>query len=101
MAQTLIKPQTAAVTTERQFKVHATHLPATLEVVGLSGTEQIPILFSPDNGTTWQELFIKGSQVVLDATSNAWAVDSCMLLGVTKPATANPVGVYISIPSDL
>ena len=91
----LIAPQTAAVTVAVPFAVQQRFLKATLMATGLAGAEAIPVLFSVDDGVTFEAASELGTAVELTATNNTTAINSPILLGVTKPATAGAVGVYI------
>jgi len=94
MNTTIISPQTGAVTTEAEIRI--TDLPATIGASNLATTETVTILFSVDNGATWEESAIDGITTQLTATNKIIGVYSPVLLAVTKSATAAASGVYLT-----
>ena len=99
----LIEPQTGAVTVEASFQVAQKYLPATLMATGLAGAETVAVLFSVNGGSTWEPVAQDGSDLELTATANMYAVESPLMLAVTKTATAAASGVYLMYkqpPSD-
>ncbi len=93
-AATIIEPQTAAVTDKKPISFK--NIGSTIQSTNLDGAEEIPIYFAIDDTNDWQELFYGGVQQVLTATNNTVVVDGSMRLAVTKPVTANEVGIYQS-----
>ena len=94
--QTLIEAQTDAVSTQAPFQVTRDNLPVTLMAVGLAGSEECDLYFSHDEGTTWTLLRDKDGNVLkLTATVTSLAIDSPILLGVTKDASVGAAGVYV------
>ncbi len=91
----IILEQTDAVSTPVEFPVVQKSLPATIYATNLEAAETAAILFSVDGGTTFEPLAQDGADLELTATSNVFTIQSPMLLGVTKSATASPSGVFI------
>lgn len=93
--KTIIPPQTAEVTDVAQFPVVQKMLPATLFATNLGSGESAAILTSSDGGVTFEAASQDGSAMVLSNTANAISIQSPVLLGVTKTATALLSGVTI------
>jgi len=93
-AAIIIEPQTAAVTDKKVLPFK--NINSALQVTNLDGSEEIEIFWAIDDTGDWQELFYNGVQQKLTATNNTAVVDGSMRLAVTKPVTANEVGVYQS-----
>lgn len=101
MAHILIAPTTDVVDSPRAFLVNHSRLPCTLMAVGLGPDEEVAVTFSPDNGVTWESLMRSGAQVILTHQNNVASIEAPIVLGVTKTATVNPVGVYVSAADNL
>ena len=95
-AQTLIKPQTAAIEAIKFVKVDSNIVPATLIATGLTGKEVVPIYVTPDGGETSELASQESVAVELTATNNVISVNTPVYLGVSKPLTAAAVGVYLA-----
>lgn len=91
----LIPEQTGVETTVQPFRVRQQFLPATIFATNLAGAESVAILFSIDDGVTFEPLSQDGADLTLVATANTLTINSPMLLGVTKTATAAAAGVFV------
>lgn len=98
MAHVIIEKTTQTRTPEqiRSFTTSQARLPATIMAAGLTGSEEVFIKFSPDQGVTWQDLYVGGVRAKLTATNNVFGLQYPMLISVEKGTTAQPVGVYVS-----
>lgn len=92
---TLISEQTGAVTTVVAFRVQQRFVPATIFATNLAGAESVAILFSVDDGLTFEPLSQDGADLTLVPTANTLTIRSPMLLGVTKTATVAAGGVFV------
>ncbi len=92
---TIIEETTDAVSTAVEFAVVQKMLPATLSATNLTAAETVAVMFSVDGGTTFEALAQDGADLELTATSNVFSIQSPMMLGVTKSATASASGVFI------
>lgn len=97
----LIKAQTGAVTTPAVFPVVQKALPATVSASNLAGSESVAILFSVDGGSTFEPMSQGGAALELTATDNQLTIESPLMLGVTKSATAGLSGVFIMTTNPL
>ncbi len=95
--QTLIALATGAETDVKEAKIIQDQVPATLIARGLAGVEVVPVLFSTDNGATFENVFEGGSQVTLTATNKTFTINSPIHIGVTKPTTAGNAGVFLAV----
>ncbi len=91
----IIKEQTDAVTTVARFPVEQKDLPATIFATNLGAAETVAVLFSVDKGVTFEPLAQDGADLTLTLTANVLNMQSPMLLGFTKTATAGTAGVFI------
>src|SRR5690554_4101842 len=101
MAHTVIEKTTEAVVDPRAFAVQVARLPCTILATGLGEGEEVSVHFSPDGGNTWEPLKRNGQAVTLTEDNNISKIDSPILLGVTKSATALPAGVFVSATDSL
>ena len=92
---TIIPATTDAVTTHAVVAIQQRFYPATVVAEGLDGVEEVPLFFSTDDGENFEAFQDGGSPVVLTATNNQQGIFGPTFLGITKPATANAVGVFI------
>lgn len=94
----LIPPTTSAVSpsTSSSIKIKDVLLNSSIVAVGLASGEQIPVVFTVDDGANWIDLYANGVQAILESTNNAISLGSCLHVSVNKPVTAGPVGVYLS-----
>ncbi len=91
----ILAATTSAVTAVKSHPIWMEMLPTTIFATGLAGSESVAILFSTDGGVTFEPLAQDGADLVLTATKNTLAINSPMLLGVTKSATIASSGVFI------
>lgn len=68
---------------------------------GLSPSQYGDVQISHDGGTTWQDLYIDGSQVRLNSTNVAATIYGPGVFRVDKEATTNATGVFASVGEDL
>lgn len=101
MAITLISPTTSAVAASQATSIAITQelLNSSLMATGLGTGETIVVKFSVDGGATWVDMYVSGAQATLTSTSNIFALPSVVRVSIDKPATAAPVGVYVSVTS--
>ena len=98
MAIELVAPTkgTSNASVASSIKIQTVLLNSSLIATGLGAGETISIVFSVDDGATWHDMYLNGTQATLDSTNNVVGLNSCVMVSVNKPATANPVGVYLS-----
>lgn len=94
MSRTIISARTGAVATKTPVQYN--EVPVSLFATLLGTGEEITIWFSEDDGTTWEELYLDGSQVLLTETNKAVTLYGPLVLAVTKPSTTAAVGVFTS-----
>lgn len=94
MPYTLIAPTEAAVEDPASIVIQQPMLPATIYATGLDSAEDVTLWIS--NGDDFVELFQDGTEVKLTEIANALTVNSPMVLGATKTASADEVGVFVS-----
>jgi hypothetical protein len=95
--QTLISPQTAAVTAKAMFKITDARIPCTLIANNLASAEEVDVYFSVDGGATWVLMQSGGTAVKLTATTPYVTFTTPMTIGVVKDATAGACGVYMAV----
>lgn len=91
----IIPEQTDAVTAEAKYEAQQRFLPATVMATNLAGAESVAVLFSVDDGVTFEPLSQDGSDLTLTATENTFAITAPLLLGFTKSATVGAAGVFV------
>lgn len=96
LPQTLIEPTVSATTIVKFVDVTQSMVPATLIASGLATTEEVQILVSIDNGATSFAAQVEGTTEILTATDFITTINSPMMVGVTKDATAGLSGVFLS-----
>ena len=69
--------------------------------LGLTAAEYGDIQISHDGGTTFQDLFVDGSQIRLSNVNIAATVYGPGIFRVDKEATTNATGIYVAVHSDL
>ncbi len=68
---------------------------------GLEADEYGDIQISHDGGTTFQDLYVDGSQIRLNSTNVAQTVYGPGIFLVAKEATTEAAGIYVSIGRNL
>lgn len=91
----VVEEQTGAITVPIQFPVEHKKIPATIFATNLGVDESVAILFSTDGGKTFEPHAQDGVDLVMTETANAFSINAPILIGITKTATAAPVGVFI------
>lgn len=62
---------------------------------GIGGTEYADLQISYDNGTTWVDVFMNGTQVRLGDTNNVFTLSMPGNFRINKQITVNPASVII------
>jgi len=92
---TIISAQTDAVTSAEKFEAQQRFVPSTVMATNLAGAESVAVLFSVDDGVTFEPLSQDGSDLTLTATANTFAITAPGLFGFTKSATVAASGVFV------
>lgn len=93
--QQVIPAQTAAHAKVTVNLTNVDRLPASLEIVGISGSDSIPVAFSHDDGATSTPASQNGIAVALDSGNNIIKISSPVTVTLTKGVTTGTVGVFI------
>ena len=89
----IIIPQTAAKS-DVLYKITQENLTVILFIVGATGTDKIPIKFSPDNGVTKVAQVITGTAMELSVANTSLLFRGPIAIVFDKPITTGTVGVY-------
>ncbi len=92
---TIIPEQTGAVATAVKYESQQRFVPSTVMATNLAGVESVAVLFSVDDGVTFEPLSQDGSDLTLTALANTFAITSPGLFGFTKSATVAAAGVFV------
>lgn len=97
--KTLISPTTSAVATKAPHRIHrrsTVMAGGATDAATLGAEEEAEIFYSVNGGTSWHELYDRdGNQVLLTQTLGPITLYGPLLIGVTKPSTAQSVGIYV------
>lgn len=100
MATTILTAATAASASEKFIVGQASHLkPDNCAVIGFGfSTDSVPVQISYDSGTTWVDLKINGTAIVLADAKNYWTPTGPGVYRINKGITTGTVGFVLSTP---